>query len=333
MTDTASLAPYAHRVLEEAEIAGLPHRYRGKVRDNYDLPDGRRILITTDRISAFDRPLAAIPFKGRVLTQTARYWFERTADICPNHVLAYPDPNVVVGRRLDILPVEIVVRGYLAGTTSTSILTRYRRGEREMYGHRLPDGLRPNERLEQAIITPTTKAADGGHDEPLSEAAILEQGLLSAEQWRTVSAAALALFARGQTLAAERGLILADTKYEFGTDADGRIVLADEIHTPDSSRYWFAESYPERLAAGTGPESFDKDYVRNWVVARCDPYRDPIPEIPPEVVLEAAAVYIRAYETITQETFALPDPSEVPLERIRRNLSIYLRGSAADGPS
>ncbi|MBD8906191.1 phosphoribosylaminoimidazolesuccinocarboxamide synthase [Methylorubrum zatmanii] len=328
MKDAASLAQHAHQVLDDAEIAGLPNRYRGKVRDNYDLPDGRRILIATDRISAFDRPLAAIPFKGQVLTQTARFWFERTADLCPNHVLAYPDPNVVVGRRLDILPVEIVVRGYLAGTTSTSILTRYRRGEREMYGHRLPEGLRPNERLAEAIITPTTKASDGAHDEPLSEAAIVEQGLLTAAQWRTVSEAALALFARGQALAAERGLILADTKYEFGTDAEGRIVLADEVHTPDSSRYWFAESYPERLAAGTAPESFDKDYVRNWVVARCDPYRDAIPEIPSEVVLGAAAVYIRAYETITGETFVLPDTAEMPLDRIRRNLTTYLSDGA-----
>ncbi|UMY16709.1 phosphoribosylaminoimidazolesuccinocarboxamide synthase [Methylobacterium organophilum] len=331
MKAIASLAHYAHHVLDDAEIAGLPNRYRGKVRDNYDLPDGRRILIATDRISAFDRPLAAIPFKGQVLTQTARFWFERTADLCPNHVLAYPDPNVVVGRRLAILPVEIVVRGYLAGTTSTSILTRYQRGERAMYGHRLPDGLRPNERLAEPIITPTTKAADGAHDEPLTAAAILEQGLLTAAQWRTVSEAALALFARGQALAAERGLILADTKYEFGTDLEGRIVLADEVHTPDSSRYWFAASYPERFAAGAAPESFDKDYIRSWVAARCDPYRDPIPEIPRAVVLEAAAVYIRAYETITGETFVLPDPAERPLDRIRDNLARYLRDGATGG--
>ncbi|GGE14777.1 phosphoribosylaminoimidazole-succinocarboxamide synthase [Aureimonas endophytica] len=324
LPDIAALAPHAHQVLKEAEIAGLPNRYRGKVRDNYDLPDGRRILVTTDRISAFDRPLAVIPFKGEVLTRIARFWFERTEAICPNHVLAYPDPNVVVGRRLDILPVEIVVRGYLAGTTSTSILTRYRQGAREVYGHRLPDGLRPNEALRQAIITPTTKAADGGHDEPLTEAMILDQSLLTADQWHTVSEAALALFAEGQRLAAERGLILADTKYEFGTDAEGRIVLADEIHTPDSSRYWFAASYAERFAAGEPPESFDKDFVRNWVVARCDPYRDPIPEIPAEVVLEAAAVYLRAFELITGETFVLPDPAEDPLDRVRRNLAGYL---------
>lgn len=322
--NSAALAPHAHQILPDATLPGLPNHYRGKVRDNYDLADGRRILITTDRISAFDRPLAAIPFKGQVLTQTARYWFERTIDLCPNHVLAYPDPNVVVGRRLDILPVEVVVRGYLAGTTSTSVLTRYRAGEREMYGHRFPEGMRPNERLPHAIITPTTKAFDGGHDEPLTEAEILGRDLLTAKQWRTVSEAALALFARGQALAAERGLILADTKYEFGTDSDGRIVLADEIHTPDSSRYWFAQSYPERFAAGTAPESFDKDFVRNWVVARCDPYKDPIPEIPADVILETAAVYIRAYATITGATFALPDPAEVPLDRVSRNIKTYL---------
>ena len=318
------LVPYAHQVLREATLPELPNHYRGKVRDNYDLPDGRRVLITSDRISAFDRALAAIPFKGQVLTQTARYWFEKTADLCPNHVIAYPDPNVVVGQRLEILPVEVVVRGYLAGTTSTSILTRYRAGERAMYGHRFPDGLQPNARLPQAIITPTTKAFDGGHDEPLTEGEILERALLTPEQWRTVSDAALALFARGQALAAERGLILADTKYEFGTDGQGRIVLADEIHTPDSSRYWFAQSYPARFAAGAAPESFDKDFVRNWVVARCDPYADPIPEIPADVVLETAAVYIRAYETITGARFVLPDPAEEPIARIRRNIAAYL---------
>ncbi|MCJ2036308.1 phosphoribosylaminoimidazolesuccinocarboxamide synthase [Methylobacterium sp. J-068] len=322
--DIADLARHAHQVLRDATLPELPDHYRGKVRDNYDLPDGRRILITSDRISAFDVALAAIPFKGQVLTQTARFWFERTADLCPNHVLAYPDPNVVVGRRLAILPVEIVVRGYLAGTTSTSILTRYRAGERTMYGHDFPDGMRPNQRLARAILTPTTKAFDGGHDAPLTEADILEQGLLTPEQWRIVSEAALALFARGQAVAEARGLILADTKYEFGTDADGRIVLADEIHTPDSSRYWFAESYDARFAAGEAPESFDKDFVRNWVVARCDPYRDPIPEIPAEVVLETASIYIRAYETITGERFVPPDPSELPLDRIRRNIAAYL---------
>ncbi|WP_336813660.1 phosphoribosylaminoimidazolesuccinocarboxamide synthase [Bosea sp. MMO-172] len=309
--------------LHEAVIPELPNYYRGKVRENYDLPDNRRILISTDRLSAFDRAIASIPLKGQVLTQTARYWFEQTADICPNHVLEYPDPNVVVGKRLEILPVEMVVRGYLAGTTGTSILTMYKQGRREMYGMTLPDGLRDNEALPQAIITPTSKAFDGGHDEPLSAAQIVGEGLLTQAQWDTVSAYALALFARGQKLARERGLILADTKYEFGTDAEGNIVLADEIHTPDSSRYWFAESYPERFAAGGKPESFDKDFVRNWVVARCDPYTQDLPPIPQELIDETSAVYVRAFEAITGTAFAHPPKGEDPAQRIRRNLAKY----------
>ncbi len=271
------------RVLPHARIDDLPNPYFGKVRDCYDLPptpevpEGRRILISSDRISAFDRILAAIPCKGQVLTQTARFWFDRTEDLCPNHVLSYPDPNVVIGRRLTILPVEIVVRGYLAGSTSTSILTQYKAGARAIYGHTLPDGLRDNQPLPQAIITPTSKAFDGAHDEPLTADEILSQGLLTPAQWDEVSARALALFARGQKMAAERGLILADTKYEFGTDAQGKILLADEIHTPDSSRYWLADGYEAALQNGTRPPSFDKDVIRAWVVARCDPYRDPIP--------------------------------------------------------
>ncbi|WP_214476906.1 phosphoribosylaminoimidazolesuccinocarboxamide synthase [Mesorhizobium sp. dw_380] len=311
------------RVLSDAFIPELPGHYKGKVRENYDLADGRRIIIATDRLSAFDIILTSIPFKGEILTQTARYWFEETADICPNHVLEYPDPNVVVGTRLDILPVEIVVRGYLAGTTSTSILTRYRRGERDMYGMRLPDGLRDNEKLAEPVITPTSKAADGGHDEPLSRAEILDQGLLTPAQWDTVSDYALKLFARGQARAAERGLILADTKYEFGTDKNRTIILADEIHTPDSSRYWIARSYEQALASGTRPQSFDKDFIRSWVSARCDPYKDPIPRIPGEIVEQASRIYAQAYEAITGKEF-VPDVSgDTVLDRIRANLARY----------
>ncbi|MGJ4858288.1 phosphoribosylaminoimidazolesuccinocarboxamide synthase [Labrys sp. KB_33_2] len=309
--------------LQDAFIPELPNYYRGKVRENYDLADGRRIIIATDRLSAFDRAIASIPGKGQVLTQTARYWFEHTGDICPNHVLDYPDPNVVVGQRLTILPVEIVVRGYLAGTTGTSILTLYKQGQREMYGTRFPDGLRDNEALPQAIITPTSKAFDGGHDEPLSADEIIAKGLLSQRQWDEVSGYALALFARGQALAREKGLILADTKYEFGTDGEGRIVLADEIHTPDSSRYWFAASYPTRFAGGDKPESFDKDFVRNWVAARCDPYKEAIPAIPAELIAETSNIYIQAYETITGQVFESPHGADKPLERIRRNLARY----------
>ena len=311
------------RTLSDAFIPELPGHYKGKVRENYDLADGRRIIIATDRLSAFDIILTSIPFKGEILTQTARYWFEETADICPNHVLEYPDPNVVIGTRLDILPVEIVVRGYLAGSTSTSILTKYRKGERDLYGISLPDGLRDNEKLAEAIITPTSKALDGAHDEPLSKAEIIEQGLLTQAQWDTVSNYALQLFARGQARAAERGLILADTKYEFGTDKNGTIILADEIHTPDSSRYWIAASYEGAFENGKRPESFDKDFIRSWVSARCDPYRDPIPKIPDEIVSQASRVYTQAYEAITGKKL-LPDTSgHTVLDRIRSNLERY----------
>lgn len=316
----------AAKLLPDATIAELPNHYSGKVRDNYDLPDGRRIIIATDRLSAFDRILCAVPFKGQVLTQTARFWFEQTADLCPNHVLSYPDPNVVVGQRLDILPVEIVVRDYLAGSTGTSVLTLYKAGQRQMYGHTLPDGLRDNQRLPQPIITPTSKAFHGGHDAPLTPAEILEQKLVTPVQWEQLSAYAFALFARGQEIAARNGLILVDTKYEFGTDAAGRIILADEIHTPDSSRYWRASSYQPRFDAGERPESFDKDFVRSWVAARCDPYHDAIPEIPEELILATAAVYIEAYETITGQRFILPEEPGSVLQRIRGHLAEFMRG-------
>ncbi len=317
------------RILDHAHIPELPNPYFGKVRDCYDLPPtaaepgGRRILISSDRISAFDRILAAIPWKGQVLTQVARFWFDATADICPNHVLSYPDPNVVIGRRLNILPVEVVVRGYLAGSTSTSILTQYNKGLRQMYGHTLPDGLRANQALPHAIITPTSKAFDGGHDEPLTAEEIVSQGLLTKAQWEDVSAKSLALFARGQQMAAERGLILVDTKYEFGTDAAGRILLADEIHTPDSSRYWIASGYEAAFAAGTRPPSFDKDVIRSWVVARCDPYRDPIPLIPLDMIEATSLIYIQAYQAITGKTFEPDQQGETPLARVRANLAPY----------
>ena len=311
------------RILSEAHFPELPNYYRGKVRENYDLPDGSRIIISTDRLSAFDRILTCIPYKGQVLTETARYWFEATKDICPNHVIAYPDPNVVVGKRLDILPVEVVVRGYLAGTTGTSILTLYKKGERQMYGITLPDGMRDNQILPEPIITPTSKEFDGGHDAPLTPAEITGKGLLTQEQWDTLSKYALALFARGQEMAAKRGLILVDTKYEFGTDAQGNIILADEIHTPDSSRYWLADSYQAAFESGGRPVSFDKDFVRAWVADRCDPYKDAIPEIPADLIEQTSAVYIKAYEAITGKTFVPDDSGETPLARVRTNLAPY----------
>ena len=311
------------RTLPHARIPELPNPYFGKVRDCYDLPGGRRILVSSDRISAFDQILASIPYKGQVLTQLARYWFDNTGDICPNHVLSYPDPNVVIGQRLTILPVEIVVRGYLAGTTGTSVLTMYKQGQRAMYGHTLPDGLRDNAALPAPIITPTSKEFDGGHDAPLTAADIISTGLLTAAQWDTVSAYALALFARGQVMAAARGLILVDTKYEFGLDGAGNILLADEIHTPDSSRYWLADGYAAAFAAGTRPPSFDKDVIRSWVAARCNPYADPIPQIPEEMIAETARVYMQAYTAITGQAFEPDLSGSSVLDRVRTNLAPY----------
>ena len=321
---SVDFSAFSSRVLNEVALPELPNHYPAKVRDHYDLPDARRVIVASDRLSAFDRILCAVPFKGEVLTQTARFWFEKTANICANHVLDYPDPNVLICRRLDILLVEIVVRGYLAGTTGTSILTLYKKGQRSMYGMTLPDGLRDNERL----AAPTSRAFDGGHDEPLTPAEILERKLLTEAQWDELSATALALFARGQKMAQERGLILADTKYEFGVTPDGAIVLADEIHTPDSSRYWRQASYRSRFEAGERPESFDKDFVRSWVAERCDPYKDPIPEIPQDLIVRTAAVYAEAFETITGRSFAPDLAGASVLERIRTRLTPLFRKCA-----
>lgn len=324
MTDLNLRAVVAARlsdVLVDAHFPELPGRYgRGKVRDNYDLAGGRRIVIATDRQSAFDQILAAVPFKGQVLTQTARFWFEATADVVANHALAYPDPNVLIARTLRMLPVEIVVRDYLTGTTATSIWPMYERGQRQMYGLRFPDGMRRHEKLPQTVLTPTTKAEAGGHDLPLGPAEVVGRGLVTDRQWQALEAAALALFARGREVAAANGLILVDTKYEFGVDEDGVITLADEIHTPDSSRYWLASSYAERFEAGGDPESLDKDFLRRWIGARCDPYRDPIPPIPEETLVEFALRYITLFETVTGLAFVPPEAAPPIRERVLANI-------------
>ncbi len=273
MTDTVSAD--AQRLIDnclvDAHFPELPEHFLGKVRDSYDLPDGRRIMVATDRQSAFDLVLAAVPHKGQVLNQTARFWFDETTDICANHVIDFPDPNVVVAHKLDMLPVEMVVRDYITGSTETSIWPMYERGERRLYGHRFPDGLVKNQKLSGTIITPTTKADQHEHDAPITADEVVETGLLQAEQWKELARISLALFARGREIAVRNGLILVDTKYEFGLSEDGSITLADEIHTPDSSRFWIAASYQERMAGGQEPESLDKEFLRLWVTARCDP--------------------------------------------------------------
>jgi phosphoribosylaminoimidazole-succinocarboxamide synthase len=323
MLDPSRIRAAIPNVLAEAHFPELPNYYRGKVRENYDLPDGRRILISTDRQSAFDQVLAAVPFKGQVLTETARFFFEATRDICPNHVLDYPDPNVVIGKRLSMLPVEMVVRDYLTGSTDTAIWPMYRDGKRKVYGVTLPDGLKKNDALPGTILTPTTKAEQGGHDAPITPQEVVARGLLTQKQWDEVAALSLAIFERGREIAERRGLILVDTKFEFGLDEAGKIVLADEILTPDSSRYWKAASYVARRDNGQEPESLDKEFLRLWISERCDPYKQPIPEIPEGTLIEFAQRYIALFEMMTDRTFAAPPAGEPVKDRIRRNLAKF----------
>jgi phosphoribosylaminoimidazole-succinocarboxamide synthase len=306
MIDEATLRAALAQPLESVTLPGLGEFYGGKVRDNWSLADGRRVLVTTDRISAFDRVLGTIPLKGQVLSQLSAFWFERTADVAPNHLIASPDPNVAIAWECAPLPVEVVVRAYLTGVTSTSVWTAYARGEREFCGHALPDGLRKNDPLPGAIVTPSTKAPKGGHDVSVSAAGLVADGVITADDMAAVSRIALALFARGQAWCAERGLMLVDTKYEFGrlpAVRGGSIVVIDEVHTPDSSRFWFAESYAERHARGEEPESFDKEYVRRWLAALGFTGDGAIPPLTDAVRLEAARRYVEAFERITGRPF------------------------------
>jgi len=300
--------------------AGTKHL--GKVRDRYELED-RMILVTTDRQSAFDRILAAIPFKGQVLNQTSAWWFEQTKDIIPNHLIDVPDPNVTVARKCTVFPVEFVVRGYITGTTDTALWTHYSRGVRNYCGNELPEGLRKNQKLAVNMLTPTTKSEH--HDRPISPQEILEEGLISPDDWKTTSEAALALFNFGQETAQKHGLILVDTKYEFGKDEDGNILLIDEIHTPDSSRYWLAESYEDRFAAGEEPENIDKEFLRLWFVDNCDPYNDEVlPDAPEELVIELSKRYIQLFEMITGVPFSFPDQRFPITQRIQKYITDYL---------
>lgn len=289
------------------------------MRDTYDLGD-RVVIVTTDRQSAFDRLLASIPFKGQVLNQTAAWWFGQTAHIVPNALIGTPDPNVAVMKKCDVFPVEFVVRGFMTGSTDTSLWTHYNAGEREYCGNSFPDGMRKNQRLAANVVTPTTKAED--HDEPISPADIVSRGLMSQADWDRASAAALRLFEFGQREALKRGLLLVDTKYEFGKDKDGNVLLIDEIHTPDSSRYWLADTYDERFAAAQEPQNIDKEFLRLWFRARCDPYKDEaLPEAPRELVEELSRRYVHLYERITGLDFSPPPAGEPVASRIERALA------------
>lgn len=307
--------------LVETHIEGVGVRYRGKVRDTYRTPDGRLVLVTTDRISAFDHVLPQpIPFKGQVLNQLAAHFFRKTHDIVPNHVLSVPDPNVTVALACEPIPVEFVVRGYLAGHAWRT----YRSGSRTLCGVSLPDGLRQNSRLPEPILTPATKAAEG-HDEDISREMIVERGILDAETFDRSAGFALQLFERGTELAAEHGLILVDTKYEFGLDTGGDVVLIDEVHTPDSSRYFYAEGYEERIERDEPQRQLSKEFVREWLMEQGFQGKEGqrLPDLPDDFRVLVAQRYIELYETVTGEAFE-PEASEDPEERIRKALDAAL---------
>ncbi|MBD3317078.1 MAG: phosphoribosylaminoimidazolesuccinocarboxamide synthase [Chitinivibrionales bacterium] len=318
VTTIETIRANLHNCLDDTSSLNLPNGKKGKVRDTYDLGDSL-VLITTDRQSAFDRILASVPFKGQVLNQVSEFWFEQTKDIVRNHVLEVPDPNVTIGMKCQVLPIEFVVRGYLTGSTSTSAWTQYNRGLRDICGNKLPDGMVKNQKLEHPILTPTTKSEE--HDESISAEEIVAQGLIEESLWKKLEEIVFALFARGQRIAARNGLILVDTKYELGIDRERNVVLVDEIHTPDSSRYWIAESYEKRFTEGLEPESIDKEFLRLWFKEHCDPYNDPeLPPAPDDLVVEVSLRYIQLYERITGRQFEVDTTTPIQ-ERLEKNLA------------
>lgn len=306
-------------VLRETDFDFLGPKKTGKVRDIYEQPD-RLVLITTDRHSSFDRIIAHIPHKGQVLNQISAWWFDKTRDIVPNQVIAVPDPNVTIARKMKTVPVEAVMRGYLTGVTDTAIWTRYSHGERNFGDLTLQDGMKKNQKLPHPVFDPTTK--EDTHDRALTSAQMMAETFITKELFEEVKQTATKLFLRGQEVALQEGLILVDTKYEFGTDERGRLVLIDEIHTPDSSRFWQLDSYAARFTAGEEPQYFDKEFLRLWFKEHCDPYKDAtLPDAPTELVEELSRRYIQMYEQITGQKFI---PGEMPvLPRIERNLRSY----------
>jgi phosphoribosylaminoimidazole-succinocarboxamide synthase len=329
--DAEIVLQHVPHALEGIETHWPYHRTRGKVRDLFSLPDDRWLIATTDRLSAFDRILTLIPFKGQVLNQLSAFWFERTGDIVPNHLVQVPDPNVSLVRACEPLPVEVVVRGYITGVTQTALWYRYSLGERRIYGYDFPDGMEKNEQLPDPIITPTTKGRAGEHDERITCAEVVERGLLDPETWDRVQAAALSLFQRGQEVAQRAGLILVDTKYEFGRSPDGTLMLIDEVHTPDSSRFWVAGSYEERVADGLEPENFDKEFLRLWYAERGYRGDGEPPAATEDLIVRVSQRYVALYEKLTGRMF---QPAAYPAEsRIVEVLNGFLpqRPSSARG--
>lgn len=306
-------------VKTDFKFEGQKSLYVGKVRDVYDIDDKYLVMVVTDRISAFDVVLPeGIPYKGQVLNQIAAKFLDATSDICPNWKIASPDPMVTVGYKCETFPVEMIVRGYLTGSSWRD----YKAGAREICGVKLPEGMREHERFPQPIITPTTKAEIGAHDQNISKEEIIARGLVSKEDYEVLERYALALFERGSQMAAERGLILVDTKYEFGK-RDGEITLIDEIHTPDSSRYFYAAGYEERFACGEQQRQLSKEFVREWLMANGFQGQEgaEVPEMTPEIVGSISDRYIELYENITGEKFDKGEADGDRMERMQANIA------------
>jgi phosphoribosylaminoimidazole-succinocarboxamide synthase len=317
MVDTEKLLALLPQALGDTNLP-LTGKQSGKVRDWYDLSDGTRLIVTTDRLSAFDRVLTRIPYKGQVLNQLSAWWFKRTESLIPNHLISIPDPNAAIVQCVNPIPVEVIVRGYITGVTSTALWYRYSLGEREIYGYKFRDGLRKNEQLSEPIITPTTKAGPTGHDERLTCAEVVSKGLLDARTWDQVQTAALAIFKRGREVAKQAGLILVDTKYEFGITDDGSVILIDEVHTPDSSRFWRADTYADRFISGLEPENFDKEFVRIAFTEKGYRGDGEPPIMGDDLWTSASQRYIAIYEMVTGEIF---DTGSYPIEtRLSENL-------------
>jgi phosphoribosylaminoimidazole-succinocarboxamide synthase len=297
----------------------IPGKISGKVRDIYQPGDGKLLMVTTDRLSAFDRVLGADPFKGQILNQLSAWWFDQIQHIIPSHLLALPDPNALIAKEVEPFPIEVIVRGYITGVTKTALWYRYDLGEREIYGHHFPDKLTKNQKLPKNIITPTTKGGQTGHDERLTCAEVVENGYLNAQTWKLIQEAALAIFELGQRVAENVGLILVDTKYEFGHTPDGQVLIIDEVHTPDSSRYWKAANYHERVSDGLEPENFDKEFIRLEYSAQGYRGEGQPPDMPDDLWIQVAERYITLYENLTGKTF---EPGQYPIgPRLRKNVS------------
>lgn len=325
--DIGLLREQCARTVERTDFRNLGERFEAKVRDNYiQAEEGRRLIVVTDRVSTFDVIVGTLPFKGQVLNQLAAFWLEKSRSLAPNHLLEVPDPNVSVVRECRVLPVEFVFRAYLTGSTKTSIWHSYQAGERDYCGHRLPDGLRKHERLAEPLLTPTTKAELGAHDELSSREELIASGVISEELYDRAAALGRRIFDAGVDWASQQGLILVDTKYEMGLSPDGELMLVDEVHTPDSSRYWWLHTYERAMSEGSDPEALDKEYLRRWLVERGYRGEGTPPEIPDEVRCEASRRYIEAFEAVTGRAF---EPStDEPISRMERNLARFFRPNA-----